>query len=97
MIIKFVTLPESNCQPGKQSWADVARLLKSKIVAKFSDNVEFQHIEFMSNDWFNDIELIELSDKMEINFPLVIINNEIFSNGSKINISKILKDIEYKL
>lgn len=97
MIIKFVTLPESNCQPGKQSWADVARLLKSKIVAKFSDNVEFQHIEFMSNDWFNDIELIKLSDKLEINFPLVTINNEIFSNGSKINISKILKDIEYKL
>ena len=93
MIVRFITLPESKCQPGKQSWADVGNLLRRKIKENFNDKVEFQFIEFMSENWFNDIQLNELSEKIELKFPIILIDNEIFSNGEKVNISKLLKNI----
>lgn len=96
MIVKFVTLPET-CKPDKQSWADVSNLLQNKIETNFKNEVEFQHIEFMSENWFNDLKLIELSDKIELKFPLILINNEMFSIGDKVNISKLIKNISERI
>lgn len=93
MIIKFVTLPET-CKPDKQSWADVAKLLRSKINTEFGDKVTFCHIEFMSADWFSDPTLNEISESMEMKFPFILINEDIFSNGEKVNIIKLLKKVK---
>lgn len=96
MIVKFVTLPET-CKPDKQSWADVSNLLKNKIETNFKNDVEFQHIEFMSDNWFNDIGLSVLEDNVELKFPFILINNEMFSNGGKVNISKLIKSISERI
>ncbi len=97
MVIKFVILPEANCQPDKQSWADVSKLLKNKFETHFDNDVEFQHIEFMSDIWFDDTELSALADKVELKFPLILIDNELFSNGDKVNISKLIRSISERM
>lgn len=96
MIIKFITLPET-CKPDKQSWADVGNLLRNKIESNFKNGVEFQHIEFMSDNWFKDFELIALADETELKFPVILINNEMFSNGEKVNISKLIRSISERI
>lgn len=95
MVVKFITLPESNCSPDKQSWSDVCNILRKKIEVNFENEVDYRCIEFMSEDWFKEFELYEIPDN--VTFPIILIDNKLFSNGNKVNIQKLIKHITKQL
>ena len=95
--IAFYTVPQAACDQKKMSWYDVASLLKSQMENAFHNIVDFEHIEFMSGEWFDDTDAQALLDKGTINFPFVLVNGEIACSEKKVNISKIRRFAELKI
>lgn len=95
--ITLYTIPQAACDQKKMSWNDVALLLKNHLERTFSDTLIFEHVEFMSNQWFSDPEAQGLLDKGTVNFPFVLVNGEVACSEKKVNISKVRRFAEEKL
>ena len=95
--IVLYTIPQAACDQKKMSWNDVATLLKNQMEHVFQNIVVFEHIEFMSGQWFTDDNAQGLLEKELVNFPFVLVNGEVASSEKKVNISKIRRFAESKL
>lgn len=87
--ITLYTIPQAACDQKKMSWTDVASLLKNQMEHVFQNIVIFEHIEFMSVQWFEDETAQVLLEKGTVNFPFVLVNGEVACSEKKVNISKI--------
>ena len=95
--ITLYTIPQAACDQKKMSWSDVASLLKSQMEHIFQNVVVFEHIEFMSGQWFADAKAQSLLEKGTVNFPFVLVNGEVACSEKKVNISKIRRFAESKI
>lgn len=95
--ITLYTIPQAACDQKKMSWNEVALLLKNHLERTFQNSVIFEHIEFMSQQWFSDPEANALLEKGDVNFPFVLVNGEVACNEKKVNISKVRRFAEEKL
>ena len=93
------TVPQAACDSEKMNWQDVAALVQNQLTTVFQEKVSFEHIEFMSQAWFDDIHsrAQALLETGQVNFPVVLVNDELACTGEKVNISKIRRFIQSKL
>ena len=95
--IALYTIPQAACDQKKMSWNDAALLLKNQMENVFQDGVVFEHIEFMSGQWFADANAQSLLENGTVNFPFVLVNGEVACSEKKVNISKIRRFTESKI
>jgi hypothetical protein len=95
--VTLYTIPQAACDSEKMNWYDVASLVKNQISTTFGEAVSFEHIEFMSKGWFQSAEAQLLLEKGEVNFPFVLVDNEVASADKKVNLSRIRRFIQSKL
>lgn len=95
--ITLYTIPQAACDQKKMSWNDVASLLKNQMENVFQNKVDFERIEFMSELWFSDDNAQGLLEKGLVNFPFVLVNEEVACSEKKVNISKIRRFAESKI
>jgi hypothetical protein len=94
--VALYTIPQAACDSKKMNWYDVASLLKSQISTTFGEAVSFEHIEFMGKGWFQSAKAQLLLEKGEVNFPFVLVNDEVACADKKVNLSKIRRFIQSK-
>lgn len=92
--VKLFTLPQAACGSNKISWFDVAHMLRDSMERSFPDRIEFRHIEFMSPEWFSDPKAQNLLELQKVNFPFVFVDDMIACAETKVNFSKIKRQIE---
>lgn len=95
--ITLYTIPQAACDQKKMSWTDVASLLKNQMEHIFQNSVIFEHVEFMSEQWFADETSQVLLEKGTVDFPFVLVNGEVACSEKKVNISKIRRFVESKI
>jgi disulfide oxidoreductase YuzD len=89
--IKLYTVPQAACDSGKMNWIQAGELLQRHLKEHLGNHVDFQHIEFMADKWFEDATAQQVMEKEDLNFPFVMINGELASTGPKIKMSQIVK------
>ena len=95
--VVLYTIPQAACDQNKMNWSDVASLLKNQLENVLQGHVVFKHIEFMSEQWFENQKAQKMLENGDVNFPFVLVNGEIASAEKKINISKIRNYIDQVL
>ena len=95
--IVLYTIPQAVCDQKKMNWTDVASLVKNQMEHIFHDMVVFEHIEFMTGQWFADAIAQALLEKRTVIFPFVLVNGEVACSEKKVNISKIRRFAESKI
>lgn len=95
--VVLYTIPQAACDSNKMNWQNVAELLRKQITIAFGEKVSFEHIEFMSAQWFFDTQPQSLLEKKKVNFPFVLVNGEVACADKKVNLSKIKRFIQTKL
>lgn len=95
--VVLYTVPQAACDSNKMSWYDVAAIVKNQITTVFGEKVSFEHIEFMTQGWFDNTQAQMLLEKGEVNFPFVTVNDEIACADKKVNLSRIKQIIRTKL
>ena len=95
--IVLYTIPQTACDQKKMSWTDVATLLKNQMENVFQDMMVFEHIEFMTEQWFADTNAQVLLENGTVNFPFVLVNDEVACSERKVNIPKIKRFAESKM
>jgi hypothetical protein len=97
--VVLYTIPQVACGSGKINWHDVARLVKNQLDTAFPEKVSFEHIEFMSESWFDESQAAaqSLLENSRVNFPFVLVNGEVASAEKKVNISGIRRLIQSQL
>ncbi len=91
------TIPQEACGSQKMSWYEVAGMAKKQLDRSFEEKLEFEHVEFMGPDWFNDETAQSLLEKGEVNFPFVLVNGEVACADKKVNLPKIKRFIQSKI
>lgn len=97
IFVELFTIPQAACDLGKANWTQVGEMVKNQLETRFGKSVKFQHIEFMSGEWFENQKAQEMLESGEVNFPFVLVDNEIACADKKINVSKINRAIQLKL
>lgn len=97
IIVELFTIPQAACDSGKANWTQVGEMVKNQVETRFGKSVEFRHIEFMSELWFNHVVAQKMLENSTVNFPFVLVDNEISCAEKKINISKVNRAIQLKL
>jgi hypothetical protein len=94
--VVLYTVPQVACSPDKIVWQDVAVMIKNQLNTAFPDKVIFKHVEFMSENWFDESEAAaqSLLETSRVNFPFVLVNGEVASADKKVNISAIRRFIK---
>ncbi len=92
--VVLYTIPQEACDSKKMNWYDVASLMKNQLATVFGEAVSFEHIEFMSQEWFDNKQAQLLLEKGEVNFPFVLVNSEVACADKKVNLSKIRRFIQ---
>ncbi len=92
--IKLYTVPQEACDSKKMNWKEAGLMLQSHLSKKLTAAHTFQHIEFMSAEWFEDTIAQELMEKEQLNFPFVLVNGVLASSGEKIHLSQVLHTAE---
>ena len=95
--VTLYTIPQAACDSNKMNWQDVADLLRKQSTTAFGEQVSFEHIEFMSTQWFSDTQAQPLLERKEVNFPFVLVNGEVACANKKVNLSEIRRFIQTKL
>lgn len=95
--VVLYTIPQAACDSNKINWKDAAKFTQKKLIEAFGEQIKFEHIEFMSQEWFDDSRAQSLLEGLEVNFPFVLVNGEIASRDNKINIPHIKNIIKTKL
>ena len=97
LYIVLYIIPQAACDQKKMSWTDVATLLKNQMENVFQDMMVFEHIEFMTEQWFADTNAQVLLENGTVNFPFVLVNGEVACSEEKVNISKIREFAKSKM
>jgi len=97
IIVELFTIPQAACDSGKANWIQVGEMVKNLLEKRFGAAIEFYHIEFMSEQWFDRFKAQEMLEEGKVNFPFVLVDGEIACADKKINISKIKNAIQTKL
>ena len=92
-MVELFTIPQAACDSGKANWIHVGEMVKNQLETRFGKLIEFKHVEFMSEQWFENQKAQEILENGKVNFPFVLVDGEIASADKKINISKINKTI----
>ena len=96
-MVELFTIPQAACDSGKANWTQVGEMVKNQLETRFGESIEFKHIEFMSEQWFENQKAQEMLENVEVNFPFVLVDGEIASADKKINVSKVIRAIQVKL
>lgn len=97
ILTELFTIPQAACNSGKANWIQTGEMIKNLINTRFGSAVEFNHIEFMSGQWFQNSKAQEMLENGNVNFPFVLVDGEIACSEKKINISKIINTIQLKI
>ncbi|MCX6220954.1 MAG: hypothetical protein NTZ69_08190 [Bacteroidia bacterium] len=97
ILVELFTIPQAACNSGKANWTQTGELVKTQLVTRFGKAIEFRHIEFMSEQWFENQKAQEMLENSEVNFPFVLVDREIASADKKINLSGISRAIQLKI
>lgn len=94
--VGLYTVPQVACSSGKIIWRDVAMMVKNQLNTAFPEKIFFEHIEFMSEAWFDSSQATaqSLLESGRVNFPFVLVNGEVASADKKVNISAIRRHIQ---
>jgi hypothetical protein len=94
--VVLYTVPQAACSSGKIIWRDVAVMVKNQLNTAFPEKISFEHIEFMSDAWFDESQVAAqaLLETSRVNFPFVLVNGEVASADKKVNISAIRRLIQ---
>lgn len=92
--VEIYTIPQAACDANKANWEQTAQMVGRQLKTKFGEAIQVQHIEFMSPEWFQREHAQKFLESGEINFPFVLVNEEVACADKKINISKINKVIQ---
>lgn len=95
--VEIFTIPQAACDSSKANWEQVAQMVVRQLGAKFSTRVVTHHIEFMSPEWFSHQKAQQLLESGEINFPFVLVDEDLVCAEKKINIPKINRRINQLL
>ena len=93
-LVELFTIPQVACDSGKANWIQVGVMVKNQLEKRFEKLIEFKHVEFMSEQWFENQKAQEMLENGQVNFPFVLVNGEIASAEKKINVSKIMNNID---
>lgn len=86
VVVQIIGAPIA-CKEGvKDTWREVAEWAAGQLKAHFGNSVEVQYFDLFDQD----CPLMPPSAKL----PLVLVNNEVLINGSKISVPAIRKRIE---
>jgi hypothetical protein len=96
-LVELFTIPQAACDSGKANWTQVGEMVKNQLETRFGNSIEFRHIEFISEQWFENKKTQEILESGEVNFPFVLVDGEIASADKKINVSKVNRAIQFKL
>ena len=96
-LVELFTIPQAACDSGKANWTQVGEMVKNQLETRFGKSIEFEHIEFMSGQWFENQKAQEMLENGEVNFPFVLVDGEIASADKKINVSKVNRTIQLKI
>ncbi|MBK5246087.1 MAG: hypothetical protein JJE49_02285 [Peptostreptococcaceae bacterium] len=96
-LVELFTIPQAACDSGKANWTQVGKMVKNQLEIRFGNSIEFRHIEFMSEQWFENQKAQEILENGEVNFPFVLVDGEIASADKKINVSKVNRAIQLKI
>jgi hypothetical protein len=96
-LVELFTIPQAACDSGKANWTQVGEMVKNQLETRFGNSIEFRHIEFISEQWFENKKAQEILESGEVNFPFVLVDGEIASADKKINVSKVNRAIQFKL
>ncbi len=89
--ITLYTIPQEACDSKKMNWKQAAKMLQQYLNKNLDFKVNYRHIEFMDTAWFEDSNAQKMMETKKLNFPFVIVNNELACTGTKINLSKVLR------
>lgn len=95
--VELFTIPQAACDSEKANWTQVGKMVKNLLETRFGKSIEFNHIEFMSEQWFANPHASDLLESGQLNFPFVLVNGEIACADKKINVSKVTRAIRQKL
>lgn len=95
--VELFTIPQAACGSSNVSWVQAAQMVSRQLQTKFGPAVEFVHIEFMSNHWFDSINAQQLLEKGDVTFPFVLVDGTVACADKKINVSKINRIVQSKL
>ncbi len=94
VLVELFTIPQAACDSGKANWQQVGELVRKQLEIKFGGAIGFKHIEFMSDQWFENTRAQGLLENANIDFPFVLVNGKIACADKKINVSKVIKAIQ---
>ena len=97
ILVELFTIPQAACHPGKANWLQVTEMVKKQLETRFGNVIEFKHIEFMSELWFEGQKAQIFLEKGDVNFPFVLVDGKIACAEKKINVSKVNRAIQLKL
>lgn len=94
--VVLYSVPQVACSSGKIIWKDVAVMLKKQLNTAFPEMISFEHIDFMSEAWFDNSQATaqSLLESGRVDFPFVMVNGEVASADKKVNISAIRRSIQ---
>lgn len=95
--VELFTIPQAACNAEKANWSQVGEMVKNQLKNRFGNSIGFNHIEFMSEKWFNHKTAQRILENGEANFPFVLVDDEMACADKKINISKVNRAIQSKL
>ena len=96
-LVELFTIPQAACDSGKANWIQVGEMVKNQLETRFGKLIEFKHVEFMSEQWFENQKAQEMLENGEVNFPFVLVDGDIASADKKINVSKVNRAIQLKM
>ena len=94
LLVELFTIPQAACDSGKANWTQVGEMVKNQLETRFGKSIEFRHIEFMSELWFENQKAPEMLENGKVNFPFVLVDGEVTCADKKINVSKIRNYID---
>ena len=93
-LVELFTIPQAACDSGKANWIQVGEMVKTQLKTRFGKLIKFKHVEFMSEQWFENQKAQKMLENGEVNFPFVLVDGEIASAEKKINVSKTMNYID---
>jgi hypothetical protein len=92
--VTLYTVPQAACDSSKMNWTEAGQMLHQQLVGRLGDQLNFGHIEFMSDQWFEDVHAQGLMEAEGLSLPFVLVDGKLASSGDKINISRVVRQAQ---
>lgn len=97
VFVTLYTIPMGICCMGKMNWTEAGQMLQHQLFTRLGSQLQFRHIEFMSEQWNKDTYAQELMKKEALSLPFVLVDGKLASSGEKIHISRVIRQAEAML